>query len=125
MQSCVQREEVVLELHAVLLPRHTVYYCDLDGSSQPIGLWADTYTVAGINFISDQIVDATGPLENGPLTITMQHEPPSYSCTTTWPTDATGPLVAAIPAGISPVHVSLGSIGLLADYNYFVWIHSD
>jgi len=112
-----------LALYALESTTH-VYYCDLDGSQAPASTWGESFTTDGTSYVTAPTVAATGPLENGPATIAMTHEPPEYSCVTSWPADS-ALLAGSIPPGITPDHVAFGAIGLVVRFDYFIWIHSD
>lgn len=107
-----------------------VYFCDLDDN--PNGnFWAQSFTYNGTNFSSGDATSLTGPLENGLVTVRMDHDLPanSWSCTTTWPVGKPT-LTSPIPppnngVTIEPIGVALGAINLEIEVFSFFHVHSD
>lgn len=107
-----------------------VYFCDLDDNANG-EFWAQSITYNGTNFSSGAATGLTGPLENGPVTVRMDHDlsANSWSCTTTWPVDQ-ATLTSPIPppnggVTIDPIGVALSSINLEIEVFSFFHVHSD
>lgn len=107
-----------------------VYYCDLDDNANG-AFWAQSFTYDAIDFDASDRSDATGPVENGDATMTLDHDLPNntWSCTTAWPVER-AKLTSSIPpvnggVAIEPNRVSLSAIAVEVEVTSFLHIHSN
>lgn len=103
-----------------------VYFCDLDQSASGTDFfWQQTFTTDG-SYHSQQSSSLTGPLENGGLFVTLEHQPTRWACITDWPVGQPR-LEDGIPGGgeIEPTTISLGVINLEIEILSFFHVHSN
>jgi hypothetical protein len=100
------------------------YYCEIDGGPSTTAFFAETYTFDFATYTSPVSANAQGPIENRDFTLVNVHEPPAWSCQTTWPADQQQ-ITGTVPAGFVPGGFNLVAQGIVVEYDYFVQIHSD
>lgn len=98
------------------------YYCEL---YEEVGAFQlkMTYTTDSVSFNSPATVPVTPPFTDGPVTLTMDHFPPTMGCSATWAGQSYS-IDAPIPNGIAPETVFLSVYNVDTTLTSFTQISS-
>jgi hypothetical protein len=101
------------------------YYCEINGGAGSANAYfAETYTTDNVNFPNEVVATAAGPIANEDYVMSVQHTPTDMTCATTWPAQMPQ-ITGVLPPGIAPSTFGFGTQGVVAQFDYFIQIHSD
>ena len=96
------------------------YYCELlDGSSH----FNATYTYDQSGYFTAASTTMLAPLAAGPLVMSLQQDPQTIACATTWPVQQ-DPISGPLPAGIAPNRMFLYVQFATIELDYFAIIET-
>jgi hypothetical protein len=105
-------------------PAGPFYYCEVYDNGMGAEEVKFTYTYNGINYTFFDRKDLPGPIENGPLTLTLRHHPADMGCRSQWQAAVTD-VAGTLPAGITPDRISVGAMNVQLRLEYVVQIRTE
>jgi hypothetical protein len=99
------------------------YYCEVVQFPSGTVHFDLAYTYDDMNYTTGMITEMKSPLANGDLILSMDHRPPTVTCTTSWPPGDSRP--EPIPPGIDADVVGVFAHNFLLQLDYFIQIHTE